>query len=71
MKDFRSPTLAALDELLTALESKHADLLYLHDEDLRDLVNQGSYQTGEGRPKVNVTQKKFRRAQAARMDQFG
>ncbi len=71
VKDFRGPTLAALDELLTALESKHADLLYLHDEDLRDLVNQGSYQTGEGRPKVNVTQKKFRRAQAARMDQFG
>ena len=42
-KDFRSPTLAALDEFLAALESKHADLLYLHDEDLRELVKQGSY----------------------------
>jgi hypothetical protein len=69
VKDFRSPTLVALDEFLTALESKHADLLYLHDEDLRELVNQGSYQTAQGSVKVNVIRKKFRRAKVARMDQ--
>ena len=44
VKDFRSRTLPLLDDFLTALESKHADLLYLHDEDLRELVSQGSYQ---------------------------
>ena len=67
VKDFRSRTLAVLDEFLTALESKHADLLYLHDEDLRELVNQGSYQTAEGSAKVNVIRKKFRKAQVMRI----
>ena len=51
VKDFRSRTLVALDEFLAALESKHADLLYLHDEDLRELVNQGSYQAAGGQRK--------------------
>jgi hypothetical protein len=69
VKDFRSPTLVALDEFLTALESKHADLLYLHDEDVRELVNHGSYQTAEGTAKVNVIRKKFRRAKLARPGQ--
>jgi hypothetical protein len=69
VKDFRSPTLVALDEFLTALESKHADLLYLHDEDLRELVNHGSYQTAQGNAKVNVIRKKFRKAKLARMNQ--
>jgi hypothetical protein len=62
VKDFRSPTLLALNEFLTVLESKHPDLLYLHDENLRELVNQGSYRMAEGSPTVNVIQKKFRRA---------
>jgi hypothetical protein len=71
VKDFRSPTLAALDELLTALESRHADLLYLHDEDLRELVSQGSYSTAQGSAKANVIRKKFRKAKVSRMDQTG
>ncbi len=51
-----------LDEFLTALESKHADLLYLHDEDLHELVNKGSYQDARrANAQVNVTQKKFTR----------
>jgi hypothetical protein len=69
VEDFRSRTLVALDEFLTSLESKHADLLYLHDEDLRELVNQGSYQTAQGSAKVNVIRKKFRRAKVAGMNQ--
>ncbi len=71
VKDFRSRTLAALDEFLTALESKHADLLYLHDEDLRELVNQGSYETAEGSAKVKVIRKNFRQTQVARREQAG
>jgi len=68
VKDFRSRTLPLLDEFLTALESRHADLLYLHDEDLRELVNQGSYKTADGSAKVNVTRKNFRKGQAARRE---
>jgi hypothetical protein len=62
VQDFRSRTLAALDEFLTALESKHADLLYLHDEDLYDVVRTGSYRAGDGSSgvtQVNVTRKNF------------
>jgi len=40
LKDFRSVTLPALDSLLTALESKFPDLLYVNHEEL--------YQTTEG-----------------------
>ena len=65
-EDFRSRTLQLLDEFLTALESKHADLLYLHDEDLYELVNKGSYKTPQGSAKVNVIRKNFTKAQVAR-----
>jgi hypothetical protein len=68
-KDFRSRTLQFLDKFFTALESKHADLLYLHDEDLYELVSQGSYQTPNGRAQVSVTRKNFRKAQVARQEQ--
>ena len=47
-QDFRSRTLQSLDEFLTALELRHADLLYLHDEDILGLVNKGSYTTSHG-----------------------
>ncbi len=66
IKDFRSRTLQLLDKFFTALESKHGDLLYLHDEDLYELVSQGSYQTPNGRAQVNVTRKNFRKAQILR-----
>ena len=66
VKDFRSRTLPALDEFFAALESKHRDLLYLHDEDLSELVNSGSYQTANGRVEVTVTHKRFLRSKAAR-----
>jgi hypothetical protein len=65
VKDFRSRTLRLLDEFLTGLESKHPDLLYLHDEDLYELVQQGSYRTPDGRVQVNVTRKNFRRTRIA------
>jgi hypothetical protein len=67
VRDFRSPTLRLLDEFLTALESKYRDLLYLHDEDLYQIVTRGCYQTADSSVPVGVRQKKFIRSRAARM----
>ncbi len=64
--DFRDPTLRVLDEFLTALESKHSDLLYLHDEDLYELVTKGFCPTANGMLQAHVTTKKFRRRESAR-----
>jgi hypothetical protein len=66
VRDFRSATLKALDEFFTALESRHSDLLYLHDENLLELVDKGSYTTPQGTVQVNVTRKDFTKAQVAR-----
>jgi hypothetical protein len=53
LKDFRTPSLAALDSLLSGLESRHPELLYVHDQDLYGIVTQGAFQRGKVR--VNVT----------------
>jgi len=66
VRDFRTGTLKRLDEFLTALESKHPDLLYVHDENLDQLIRNGSYQTEQGIVQLNVTQKKFTKAQLSR-----
>jgi hypothetical protein len=42
LKDFRTPSLAALDRLLTELEAKYPGLLYLHDRDLYEAVIKGA-----------------------------
>src|SRR5262249_35717153 len=62
VRDFRTRTLELLDQFLSALQTKHPNLLYLHDEDLYELVNKGSYETPQGSVQVNVTQKKFTKA---------
>jgi hypothetical protein len=59
VRDFRTPTLKALDEFLTALESKHADLLYLHDDGLYELVSKGFDQTSENAVHATVIRKNF------------
>ena len=41
LKDFRSPTLNALDSLLTALESKFPELLYVNHEELLNAAVNG------------------------------
>jgi hypothetical protein len=41
LKDFRSASLAALDALLTALESKYPELSYLNDSDMYAVATQG------------------------------
>jgi hypothetical protein len=66
VRDFRSRGLDLLNEFLSALETKYPNLLYLHDEDLCDLVNKGSYETPQGVTRFNVTKKRFTKAQVAR-----
>jgi hypothetical protein len=65
VQDFRSRTLRLLDDFLNALESRHRDLLYLHDEDLYGIVNKGLYQTAQGDVAVNARSKYFVKARAA------
>ena len=57
LKDFRSETLARLDQLLSALEHKHPDLLYVHDEDVYNLVDRGSFTSSWGTTSVTVKQR--------------
>ena len=65
VRDFRSRTLQMLDEFLSTLECRHADLLYLHDEDLYEIVSSGTYRGAEGKARVNVSRKKHPKGQAA------
>jgi len=62
VRDFRSRTLAGLDEFLSALEAKHADLLYLHGENLWEVIGKGSYRGQGGLNEVKVISKTFSRA---------
>jgi hypothetical protein len=68
VQDFRSSTLRCLDQFFTALESKHSDLLYLHDESLLELANKGCYTTPKGSVSVNVTRKEFTKANVERQE---
>jgi hypothetical protein len=54
LKDFRTSTLAALDSLLTALESKYPNLLYVHDQDLYAIVTEGAFQSRDTRVTVSA-----------------
>jgi hypothetical protein len=66
VRDFRSRTLPALDEFLTALEAKHDGLLYLHDEDFYELIDKGAYRTSAQTVRVDVTRKSFSRSRLSR-----
>jgi hypothetical protein len=56
LKDFRTSGIAALDELLTALETKYPDLLYANDEDLYRMVTGGAFANGSVQVKFSVEQ---------------
>jgi len=56
LQDFRTPTLEALDSLLTALESKYPNLLYVHDQDLYRIVTEGVFDSREERIPVSAKQ---------------
>ena len=66
IKDFRSSTLKLLDQFLTSIESRHSNLLYVHDAQLWGLVQDGFCRTPRGDVRVSVTSRKFTRAQVAR-----
>jgi hypothetical protein len=66
VRDFRSRTLEALDEFLTALESKHTNLMYLHDEDLHELVDTGRHKMPYGSIPVKVIRRNFTKSRVAR-----
>lgn len=68
VRDFRSRTLKLLDQFLRTLESRYADLLYLRDEDLYQLINKGASEKPNGPVQANVTQKKFSKSAAVRSD---
>jgi hypothetical protein len=59
LKNFRSRTVKLLDEFLSALESKHPDLLYVRDEDLYDLVETGKFESMQTAVRVSVTKQRF------------
>ena len=63
IKDYRSGTLQALDEFLSAITAKHTDVMYLDDGDLYEVVQSGRYETGWGTTRLNVTKKKISRVQ--------
>ncbi len=66
VKDFRSSTLALLDQFLSALEAKYPDLLYVHDRDLSQLIQQGWFESRQGTVRVNVTRNRSTRTALAR-----
>ena len=57
IRDFRSRTLELLDQLLTAIEMRHPDLLYVHDGDVYDLVQSGQYLSDSRAIVVSVSKK--------------
>jgi hypothetical protein len=62
IRNFRSRTLEMLDQLLSAVEAQHPDLLYLHDGDVYDLVQSGCYANDSTTVSVGVTKRSFSRA---------
>lgn len=56
LKDFRGPTLRALDRFLSALERKYPDLLYIHDADMYEIVTQGRFRSANGVVSVAIQQ---------------
>ena len=55
LKDFRGPSIATLDRLLSALESKYSELLYVNDEDLYRMVTAGVFADGSAKVRVKVS----------------
>ena len=54
LKDYRGPTLRALDQFLSALETKYPDLLYVNDGDLYEIVNSGRFNGSQASVSVRV-----------------
>jgi hypothetical protein len=57
-RTIEAKTLMLLDEFLSAVESKHPDLLYLHDEELYVLVNTGTWKAALSTARVTVSRRR-------------
>jgi hypothetical protein len=66
LKDFRSGTLALLDQFLGAIERQYPELLYVHDREVFQLVQYGLVETEQAAVRVKVTGTKFKRGALAR-----
>jgi hypothetical protein len=60
VRDYRTRSLDLLDQFLSALESLHPEMLYVHDEDLLRLVETGTYEGLSPRAPVSVTKRIWR-----------
>lgn len=56
LRNFRDTTLQVLDQLLSAIEAKYRDLLYLHDGDLYRIVTRGKFTSMAGTVSVKAKQ---------------
>jgi len=65
VRDFRSRSLELLDQFLDALQRAHPNLLYLHSEELYEVVNKGSCETAHGTVSVKVTREYFTKSRVA------
>lgn len=59
LKDFCTPTIAALDKLLQALESQYPELLYVHDEDLYEIVTHGVFRSRTTKIPITVRRQEW------------
>ena len=64
VRDFRTQTLKQLNSFFESLETRHSDLLYLHDLELYELIQNGGFRTQNGIVQVDVQKKKFKKAAA-------
>lgn len=55
IRDFRTGTLAVVDEFLGAIEERRPDLLYAHDADLFRIATEGSYSANGMTVRVGAT----------------
>jgi hypothetical protein len=60
LKDFRTPTLVALDSLLTSLEARYPELLYVNDVDLYAIVTEGAFRSRDERVSVSTTRPEWK-----------
>jgi hypothetical protein len=54
IKNFRDPTLLALDSFLSALEAKYPNLLYVNDSDVYEIATRGKFKATHGPVSVDV-----------------
>lgn len=65
LQNFRDATLQVLDQLLSAIEAKHKDLLYIHDGDLYRIVTRGKFTSTNGPVSVTVKQRDTAKSRSA------